>query len=159
MKNVHPLFVHFPLALLTLACLLQLVGVAGRRERCLSLASLFLYLGTAGALLSVLTGWLAEEQIEGLAGFTPAIEAVLDTHATLMFLTTGLAVFLSFLAFWLRGRMSRAWQAILLLGLLVLVSLAVLGADRGGQLVYEFGVGTQKMAAPALPHSEGESTR
>ena len=157
MKNPHPLFIHFPLALLMLAFLFQVVSVVGRRQRLQATVHLLLYLGTAGALLAVGTGWLAEEQVEGLPGFTPAVDDVLETHATLMFLSTGLAVFLSFLTLLLRGRMNRAWQAVLCLGLLVLVSLAGLGADRGGQLVYQFGVGTEKMGS--VPGPEGEPPR
>jgi uncharacterized membrane protein len=49
--------------------------------------------------------------------------------------------------------MTRGMAAVLLAGLLVLVTLLGVGADRGGQLVYQYGIGGQKMTAepPRLP--------
>jgi uncharacterized membrane protein len=62
-------------------------------------------------------------------------------------------VALAVLAFWKRTRMTRGMAAVLLAGLLVLVTLLGVGADRGGQLVYQYGIGGQKMTAepPRLP--------
>lgn len=44
-------------------------------------------------------------------------------------------------------RQTRPVQLVLMAGLLVLNALLVVGADRGGQLVYQFGVSVQKEAA------------
>jgi uncharacterized membrane protein len=63
-------------------------------------------------------------------------------------------VVLAAIALWKRVRMGRGVAAILLVGLLVLVVLMGVGADRGGQLVYQYGVGGQKMGAE-VPHPPG----
>lgn len=151
MLNYHPMFVHFPLALLIMALVLQAVVVLGRRGRLQTFASGLLYLGALGALPAVLTGWLAGEQVEKLEGFTPAVEATLKFHATMMFIVTGLALLLAALAYIKRAQMTPLIQRVLFVGLLVLVILLGLGADRGGQLVYQYGVGGQKMGAQPPP--------
>jgi len=147
MHNLHPLFVHFPIALFVAAFVIQAIVVLGKREVMQPLARALLYLGTLGALPTALTGSLAEDKVETLAGFTPAMSAALEFHSTLMYIVTGWAVLLTALAFWKRARMTRGLATVLLAGLLVLVTLLGVGADRGGQLVYQYGGGGQKMGA------------
>lgn len=148
MQNIHPLFVHFPLVLFPLALIVQAIVLLGRRDPWQPYASLFLYLGALASILTAATGWLAEEQVEGLPGFTHAIHEVVETHATLMYVVLGLGLALAALAFWRRRRMTRGIQAALLVGLLALVIVMSVGADRGGQLVYQYGVGGQRMGEP-----------
>lgn len=149
MQNVHPLFVHLPLALFPLALIAQAVSLFGRRETWQPFASVFLYLGAPGAIPATVTGWLAEEQVEELPGFTDAMHQVVETHAMLMYVTLGMALALSMLAFWRRRRITRALQAVLFVGLLVVVVVMSVGADRGGQLVFQYGVGGQRIGDPA----------
>ncbi|MGH9804527.1 MAG: hypothetical protein ACRD4D_05090 [Candidatus Acidiferrales bacterium] len=68
-----------------------------------------------------------------------------------MLITTGLAVVLAGAALWLRKRLTRALQAGLLAGLLLLNALLAVGADLGGRLVYEFGVSVKKEAPATEP--------
>lgn len=142
MQNLHPVFVHLPLVLLPLALLFQALAVWKQREDWQRLALWLLWLGTLGALAAAGTGLLAEETIEVP---DPAIE-VIEWHETLMLVTTGLAAALSVLAFFLRRRLTRGLQVGLLVGLLIVGGVLVVGADRGGQLVYQFKVGTQPPA-------------
>jgi uncharacterized membrane protein len=153
MHNFHPLAVHFPIALLVLAFVFQAIVVLGKRDTLQGFASGLLYLGALAALPTALTGLLAEENLEKSATLTPAMGAALEFHSTVMYIVTGLAVALAVLAFWKRTRMTRRMAAVLLAGLLVLVTLLGVGADRGGQLVYQYGIGGQKMTAepPRLP--------
>jgi uncharacterized membrane protein len=149
MQNVHPLFVHLPLALFPLAFIFQAVAFIGRRHEAQPFASMFLYLGALSAIPAAVTGWLAEEQVEELPGFTHAMHEVVETHATLMYVVLGLGLALALLAFWRRRRMTRALQAVLVVGLFVLMMVMGVGADRGGQLVFQYGVGGQRMGEPA----------
>ncbi|HKZ53615.1 MAG TPA: DUF2231 domain-containing protein [Candidatus Acidoferrales bacterium] len=140
MENIHPVFVHFPVVLLPLALVLQALAVWRRREDCQRAALWLLWLGTLGALAAAGTGLLAEEKV---VVPEPGWE-VIELHETLMLVATGLAAALSALAVVLRRRLTRDIQMLLLAGLLVLSGVLVVGADRGGQLVYQFGVSVQK---------------
>ncbi len=72
-------------------------------------------------------------------------------HKTLMLTTTGLGALLSMLALVCRRRLTRGVQFLLLGGLLVLSGVLTVGADRGGQLVFQYGVGVQKPAVEPTP--------
>jgi uncharacterized membrane protein len=150
MANIHPLLVHFPIAFLLGALLLEALAVWRRRDDWHRAAMVLLYLGAAGAVAAATSGWFAEETVE----HTEASHAVLELHETIMLWTTGLAVTLAVIAF-LGGRYleARRLQVFLLAGLLLVALMLTVGADRGAQLVYQFGTGVQKpvpatMAAP-----------
>lgn len=150
MENLHPVFVHAPVVLLPLALVFQALAVAWRREEWQRIALCFLYLGTLGALAAAGTGLLAEETVE----HPEAAHEVIELHETLMLTTTGLAVLLSVVALALRRRLTRSVQILLLGGFLVLSGLLVVGADRGGQLVFQYGVAVQQPAQEPTPDTE-----
>jgi uncharacterized membrane protein len=146
MENIHPVFVHFPVVLLPLALVVQALALWHRREDCHRAALWLLWLGTLGALAAAGTGLLAEKKV-----FVPEPGwEVIELHETLMLVATGLAAALSVLALVLRRRLTRSIQILLLVGLLALSGVLVVGADRGGQLVYQFGVSVQKGATAEI---------
>ena len=159
--NIHPLLVHFPIAFLLGALLLEALAVWRRREDWHRAAVVMLYLGAAGAVAASTSGWFAAETIE----HTEASHEVLELHQAIMLWTTGLTVTLAMIAFlgerYLAGR---TLQVFLLVGLLVVSLMMTVGADRGGQLVFQFGAAVQKSALvpppptgqPAPPAESGD---
>ncbi|MCJ7420295.1 hypothetical protein L8951_00500 [Sphingomicrobium astaxanthinifaciens] len=57
-RNLHPLSVHFPIALLLVAAFLEVAGIARRRWRADAAVRLLLVTGAAGALVAALLGWV-----------------------------------------------------------------------------------------------------
>lgn len=170
--SLHPLIIHFPIALLYVAPLFILVAIFWRRAReGWSLAALVLMgLGTLSLFLAVATG----EAAGRLAERTPQITAALERHESLA--ETGQVVFsLLTLAFAILvlvplvlKREPKAWlrQTVLVVFLLAyLVGLGQLtrAAHEGGRLVHEFGVRSimattgPEAAAPA-PEAPGEES-
>ncbi len=142
MENLHPVFVHAPLALLPLALVFQVVALWRKTGEWQRLAFSLLWLGTLGAIAAAASGLQAEEEVT----VPTAAFDVIALHETLMLISAGLAVALSLFALVLRRRWGHPWPVVLLLGLLVLNGLLAVGADRGGQLVYQFGVSVQSEA-------------
>lgn len=151
MENMHPMFVHYPLVLLPLALVFQAWGALSRREDLERVARWLLYVGAVAALAAAGTGLLAEESVE----HPEAAHEVIELHETLMLTTAGLAAGLAVLAAIFRKKSPRLIQTILLVGLLATNIVMTIGADRGGQLVFEFGVGTKPQPAPAAAPTPG----
>jgi len=145
MQNNHPMFVHYPLVLLPLALVFQAWAHVSRREDVERVARWLLYVGAVGALAAAGTGLLAEESVE----HPEAAHEVIELHETLMLTGAGLTTALAVLAAIFRKKSRRLIQTVLLVGLLATNIVLVIGADRGGQLVYEFGVGVKPQPAPA----------
>jgi uncharacterized membrane protein len=146
MQNFHPLFVHFPIALLVTALLAEILFAATRRPLADALSRWLLYLGALAAGAAALTGWLASQSVAPVHGAAhPLVE-----HRTFGFLTLGTA---AVLAFWRWGTASRGGprpRLLFLFGMLGLGALLVLAAREGGELVYEHGLGTE-LTAPGGP--------
>lgn len=147
--GLHPLIIHFPIALLLVAPLLMVLGaLAGKRGKGLLMAALILMaLGTAFSYVAVETGEAAAE----LADRTPQMAPVLAHHQKLAERTrlmfTVLTVLFSAIALGptlLKREMKRLLALTLYAGFLLLYAVGAITlantAHNGGRLVHEFGV-------------------
>ncbi|HYL68354.1 MAG TPA: hypothetical protein VEX69_04245, partial [Candidatus Limnocylindria bacterium] len=92
------------------------------------------YLGTLAAIVTLLSGWAAENSV-------PPGEAqhIVGIHETLMVISTSLALALCLFAFFARKNFTAPLRRLMLLGLFLLCVFVTIGADRGAQLVYGYG--------------------
>jgi|ERR1700733_3304175 uncharacterized membrane protein len=132
--NIHPMLVHFPIALWLAALLFEAWAVIRTSEDWHRTAARLLYLGTFAGILTVLSGLAAEKSV-------PAGQAmiVVGIHKTLMILTTSLALGLSLFALAFRKNFTAAYRKYLLVGLVAMAILMTVGGDRGAQLIYQYG--------------------
>ena len=150
--ELHPLVVHFPIALLLIAPLFVLLGLPSwspKSRAFLLPAWILMALGTASVFMALQTGKAAGK----LAGEAPQVKQVLEQHEELA-QTTGVlflvltAVFTALLLVphVLRRELSRTLTTALLLAFLVLYGTGALflvnTAHQGGRLVHELGVRT-----------------
>ena len=149
MQNFHPLFVHFPIALLIAAWLLTVLGVVLRREGLHRAATWNLVLGGVGAAVAAFTG------LRGAETVTPhnfEIHEVMELHERLgLSVAWGTGALLAW-----RGLRRRVWparcaeQAGQTALLTLIIGCLAYGAYLGGRLVYEYGVGTNLGAQSAM---------
>jgi uncharacterized membrane protein len=93
-----------------------------------------LYLGTLAAVVTALTGLAAENSAPpGVA------QRIVGIHQALMLVSTSLGLALCIFAFSVRQNFTAQLRKFMLLGLSILAVLVIFGADRGAQLVYEYG--------------------
>ena len=143
--NIHPLLVHFPIALLITAAAVDVVAWALRRNVFLRHGATLLYvLGTFGAIAAYLTGRAASQTIwmPGMA------QAALGEHWAWAFRTVWFFAIVTFARLVLL-RPSRHGAGHSLVAAFALVGLVGIGllietGDRGGRLVYQHGVGTAR---------------
>lgn len=137
-SNLHPMVVHFPIAFWVAATGAWWLGLL-RKNDCAWRFGLWLQLlAVVGAIVAVVFGFLATDAM-GHDG--PAHDRV-HVHRDFMLVATAFAVVLSALAWWKREA-GKAWRVGLSIGSLVLVTVMTLGADRGAELVYRYGVGVE----------------
>ena len=137
MESVHPLVVHFPIALLLSAVALDLVALGLRRPALHRVALWNLTLGTVGAGAAVATGLQAED----VAKHSFEIWQVMGLHERLGITTLILGIMVTAWRWSKRDQLSKRGRLLTLLGMLLLASTLSAGAFLGGRLVYEFGVG------------------
>lgn len=152
MENWHPLFVHFPIALLTMFFLIDFAGSVTQKTEWRVTAGWFLYLGTIFAGITMTFGLIAAASV--LHG--DDVHDIMETHEHFGITIFTLSVFLS--AWRLIGKTALQGVAnylyLFFAGLLCV--LLVFAADLGGLMVYKHGVA---VAAAKLAHVEGLTER
>jgi uncharacterized membrane protein len=135
LTHLHPMIVHFPIALVIFGFLAELASLVFTQEKCLPKISFYLLItGTLGALAAVLTGAFFTSELSGEAG------AVRETHALLAFLTLGLLVATSALrisSIVRRKESKNKKRLAFTLYLLAVISVCATGFF-GGTLVYSY---------------------
>jgi uncharacterized membrane protein len=147
--GLHPLIIHFPVAVLLVAPVLVVLGAVWKKHAfgLLMAALVLMVLGTAAAYVAVETGEAAAE----LADRSPEINPVLHHHQQLAERTrlvfTGLTVLFAAIVLvpaFLKKEVKRPLALAVVAAFLVLYAGGALllanTAHNGGRLVHEFGV-------------------
>lgn len=139
--NLHPIVVHFPIALLAIAVLVDCIRLAKSEHTGLNLTVQILYgVGTLGLISAFLSGREATETVE-VAG---QAFSVLASHenwalATMIFFITFFG--LRFAAYWYQLDTRKSISVISVALGLIGMGLVTITGDRGGELVFGHGIG------------------
>jgi uncharacterized membrane protein len=143
MENLHPIFVHFPIALVFLALFFALVAIIlpHKREVFKEMLMWTLLLGALAAITTAGSGYFAARQIP----HNEAIHKIMAVHQTYgLIIGSGFLV----LTLWMlirRIRMNLAELVFMTLFLAALTGLVGYSASLGGKMVYEHGAGVVPM--------------
>lgn len=129
--NIHPVFVHFPIALFPTTLLFYAIGIFGKRKRFLFAGRVCLLLSLLSVTVTVITGLFAADTFP----HSETIHKIMETHRTIGYA----ALFFGFtLSVWSLSQ-KEGMPKLPRLFLLVL-SLAVLmvlqNGDLGGRMVF-----------------------
>ena len=164
-EGLHPLIVHFPIALLLITPLLVIAGALLTPEKgriVLYTALGLMLIGTLGTFLAAATGEAAGK----LAERTPQVDAVLERHEELADATRAVFAGLTciFAAIVFAPKVFRKLPGRLVTTALPLIFLLFYGAGmlllantahNGGRLVHEFGI--KAMVGPSSGPITGEA--
>lgn len=149
LPNLHPALVHFPIALVPLAALADLLAALWMTERrALALSATGLW--AAAALAAGVTFWAGEQAADSLVGVSPQVHARISEHSDwglyTLWAVGALAVARLALARW---RPTHAGSlALFAVAGVVATGLVFRAADLGGALVYGHGVGVELAIGP-----------
>ena len=144
LQNIHPLLVHFPIALLFAATLLYWLGFVARRESWQWSGLWMLILGAIGAAAAAASGLYAAPGVM----LAPSVKtALLLYHKRMMIAVTALSAALALWAIAARPMPARGRGAFLVI-LVVLAALIAKGADYGGRMVFDYNAGGYACGQP-----------
>lgn len=138
---LHPLIVHFPIALLFVAGAFYLYSIIKSSESFFSIAAILHLVGGVSFIAAILTG----QQAEAAVTHAPEIHEMIEQHELL-----------SYISIWVFGLMY-IWQMLRAKKFLqvekiafvtifsVLLAVMAYSAHLGGRMVYEKGVGVEPM--------------
>jgi len=140
MNLLHPMIIHFPIASLLISLALEGLFVWTKRESFKSSAVIMLHISALTAIFAVATGYIASD---ALGHDSPGHDLV-HQHRDVMLAMSILLVILSAVVFKVRAVREGSLRKWLFPALLLVSALLVYGADKGGHLVFEKGVGVEK---------------
>lgn len=151
MQNPHPLLVHFPIAFLSAFVVATLLSLGLRRPALDRFARACLFVGTATAGVTVVSGFLAEQSVARVE----AAAGALEKHRIGGYAVLALGALLSALVAIAprHPRRAGAFRAAAAAGALGLGGLLLFTAHEGGELVHDYGVGT-RLTGPGGPLEE-----
>jgi uncharacterized membrane protein len=134
-SHLHPMLVHFPIALIVFGFLADISSFLFKKEVCLSKFGFYLLVfGTLASLSALLTGLLFTSEMSGAAG------EVKETHELFAWITVGTLIALSAFRIFLKVKNKEEtelkWIAFALYGLAA-ISVSITGF-YGGTLVYNY---------------------
>lgn len=142
MPNLHPIWVHLPIAFLPLAFIFFLVGVVRHQDALLTAGRWTISFAALGAAAAVWSG----SRAQGALPHNEAIHALTETHETLGWTVLILSGVLALWSFWREEETPKGvygFLAVLALTNIVLVQ----QGDIGGRLVYVQGAGVKPAMA------------
>jgi uncharacterized membrane protein len=154
--SLHVMVVHFPIAFIAVAPLLDLGCLVFRDRVWLDRAAAAMYLlGTLGAGAAYLLG---EEAAEALQSMTPAVESAVADHqaqAVIALVVLAAVTLLRLMVTWM-GRNDRRikvgiFRLLALPAAVAALAMLALTADLGGALVYRHGVGVNVESSGVQP--------
>jgi uncharacterized membrane protein len=140
---LHPISVHFAIALFVIAVLLDVVGLIARKREYQRAAWINLAIAAFATVAAITLGFSAELALRP----THAMHQMLDVHKQLAFASLGAVLLLAAWRYALHGNLPRNTAALVLY---VGISLAAVGAMTGagyygGEMVYGQGAGVRAM--------------
>lgn len=134
-SHLHPMLVHFPIALIAFGFIAEIASLLFKKEACLSTVGFYLLLfGTLSSLAAVLTGALFTADMSGSAG------SIKDTHEMFAWMTVAASlttlIFRIVLKIKDKEQTQLKWVAFALYGLAAL--LVSITGFYGGTLVYNY---------------------
>jgi uncharacterized membrane protein len=138
---IHPMIVHFPIALIIIGFLFEVVGVAANKEFYSKAAFILLLLGAAGTVGAYITGNLAGGGLSEMGPLKQALEAHEDSAVTTLWIVGGIAAARILMVATKRFTGTLRWLAVAfyIVGVLAMARTGHLG----GNLVYKHAAGVQ----------------
>lgn len=148
MANIHPMVVHFPIALLIAFFLVDSFGTFFRNGEWRRVATSLLYLGTASAGVAVYFGLQAASTVD----HGENVHLILEQHEFIGLSILGLSALLSLWRL-LNGGFARGIPNVIFISIAaVLAILIVFSADLGGLMVYKYGVAVEAVEVNTLDY-------
>lgn len=135
LSHIHPMLVHFPIALVLAGFVADLASLFFRKEACLSKTGFYLLIaGTLSVLFALFSGVFFTAEMSGTAG------EVKEIHETLAFVTLGLLIIASVSRIWVMIKQKEGsvmkWIPFIFYALAA-ISVGITGF-YGGSLVYNY---------------------
>lgn len=137
--QIHPILVHFTIALFSLSALFDILGKLTNKEGFYSAAWYNLLFASLSVIATVVFGVIAKSR----APHNDAGHELLQTHETIGYIVMGIIIMLAIWRIILKGKLPVKGLAIYFIVAILGVGLMFVGGYYGGEMVYTHGYGVK----------------
>ncbi len=134
---IHPIFVHFPIAFVIGALVMEIIFIFKKDERFKKFAEWLIYSGAFMAIIAVLSGFKDTD----FFGHSAPGHNIVHSHRDIMICMSGILVLTAITTFLSQKYDIKFLRKTLIFSLLIISSLLIYGADIGANLVFNYGHG------------------
>ena len=137
----HPQVVHFPIALLIVALLFEIISYFWKKESFTLTSLILMILGTIGAFIAMQTGELAADLAKKITGIGSTLHEHEEMAELVFYLYLAITIIKAVLM-----RLKKdilPWRIFILVGMIIGTFFIFRVGHYGGQLVYEWGAGVK----------------
>ncbi len=150
--NWHPIFVHFPIALVAISTLSFLLGILNKdstfSKELIVVSKWCLWFAGVFAMITAYTGWLAYNSV---AHDEPSHQAMTQ-HRNWAFSTAALITVFATIVFFFRVPWGNKKKLLSLFSLIALTCSIFITAWLGAEAVYRYGIGVMSLPKIVTPH-------
>lgn len=139
LSQLHPFAVHFPIALLLVSLVAEVLWLVRKQEFWRDMAFWLLLFGAAGSFLAAISGGWAEDALN----MSHELHEKVEQHETVGYIIAWLYAALLVWKILRRKMMGTSENRTFLGAMLVATALLLYSGLLGGKLVYEHGAGVQ----------------
>lgn len=152
LSQIHPFAVHFPIALLLVSLVAEVLWLYRKQEFWRDMAFWLLLFGVAGAFVAAITGGWAEDALN----MSHELHEKVEQHETVGYIIAWLFAALLVWKILRRKAMALAENRMFFGALLVATVLLLVTGFLGGKLVYEYGAGVKGVTIEAEENTPTE---
>jgi uncharacterized membrane protein len=139
----HPVVNHFTIALIIFGIFLDFIGKIFRNDTLHFAGWLNLIFGSVAGVLTVITGLIAEDNIN----VSPPVHDILEKHETIGFVILGLVIIMVVWRIFISGKFparGSSFYAILAVSVVILIAI---NGFYGGEMVFKYGAAVKVLVA------------
>ena len=142
LADLHPVVVHFPVALLVTYSFLEIIGIVFNKKLFTQSAYILLIIGIIGVFISVLTG---NQAFEDYQYWNKASSNIFNSHQFYANITIWFFVFVTVFRTFLvvKKKFNGVIKYLFILFAVIGIFFIYKTAEYGGELINKFGVGTE----------------
>lgn len=140
MMSTHPLFVHFPVALLFMAAVFYFIGAFLKKESLIEAGKWALWSGALFAIFAVVTGLRAAYTVP----HSDESHRIMVVHQNMGYVILGISIVLSAWLLIVKASIPKKGRLVFLVALALLNLILIQQADLGGRMVFLHGTGVGK---------------
>ena len=155
--TLHPVFVHFAIALIVFGVLLDCGGSILRNREWQRAGQIGFFVGAGGVGLAVLSGWIEQQFPQPSSVFDPQVQELFFYHEYGGYILLGFFVILTVARLQINAQLPLLYMILAGLGL---IGLTIQGY-WGGEMVYRYGAGVRavQVLSEAAAIRERQSSR